>query len=386
MRLVPMRRLAATLVFAVSAPWLAGPAAAQAVERTLHDFDEDVFACFYCTTPPIEGHHRELFGTLSSGGAYGWGILYRYTKEGGFEVLHDFGETLKAIKPVGSLVQLANGDLLGVNDGGKAGRDRPSSLWRYKLDGRFRVLDQFIGPNGKTPDSLMMTNDGRLYGTTYEGGEFKWGVLFTVDESWHIQVVHSFTGGDAGAKPKFAPVLASDGALYGIAQLGGKENLGGIWRYGADGQFELIHSFTAAEGSFPSSKLVQAHDGALYGMMSFGPGDSAHGSIYRLTLDGAFTTVHAFTGPDGSSPLGGLVEDAAGNLLGATESSTNVDTVGTAFKMTLDGTLTTLHHFSPAHDGRYPNGLMLTSTGRAYGAASYGGAFDKGTLWQLTLP
>jgi hypothetical protein len=31
----------------------------------------------------------------------------------------------------------------------------------------------------------MMTIDGRLYGTAYDAGGFKWRVLFTVEESWH---------------------------------------------------------------------------------------------------------------------------------------------------------------------------------------------------------
>ena len=52
-----------------------------------------------------------------------------------------------------------------------------------------------------------------------------------------------------------------------------------------------------------------------------------------------FTVLYKFTGsPDGNSPFGGVVRDAAGNLYGTTELG-GVHGVGTVFKVDASGTL-----------------------------------------------
>lgn len=388
----PARRTVIGFAFAAVVTVSLSPSAAaqQAVEHTIHDFDVATVTCADCTLPPIEGIDGALYGTTPSGGAYNKGVLYRITPYKGYHVLHDFGQDLKSYEPTGAPVQLANGDLFGVTiNPSPGGRERPGALWRLTHEGKYHVLDRFIGPNGARPNALMASPDGRLFGTTTLGGTFNRGVLFTVDAFGRIQPVYSFSSAAGAYLPRYAPLLGSDGAFYGIAQAGGKHGLGAVWRYRpGDGKFQVVHSFGAAadEGTNPSSKLIEGRDGALYGMTRTGPNREGFGTLYRIGPDGNYTTLHTFTGPDGAFPRGGLTEDAAGNLLGATESSTNGSTVGTAFKLAPDGTLTTIYDFVPAHDGEFPTGLMLASNGRAYGVASFGGAFDKGTIWQLTLP
>src|SRR5579871_2875396 len=56
---------------------------------------------------------------------------------------------------------------------------------------------------------------------------------------------------------------------------------------------------------------------------------------------------------------------------------------GTAFKMTLTGTLTTLYNFSGS-DGSGPQGLTLATNGDFYGNAGGGGALNEGLIFKLT--
>jgi hypothetical protein len=60
---------------------------------------------------------------------------------------------------------------------------------------------------------------------------------------------------------------------------------------------------------------------------------------------------------------------------------------GTLFKLGTNGKLTVLHTFAgPASDGAYPEReLLRDSLGNLYGDTEYGGAFNYGALFKLTL-
>jgi uncharacterized repeat protein (TIGR03803 family) len=54
------------------------------------------------------------------------------------------------------------------------------------------------------------------------------------------------------------------------------------------------------------------------------------------------------------------------------------------FKITLSGTLTTLHNFDTT-DGRYPYaGLVQASNGNFYGTTYFGGANSEGAVFKIT--
>jgi hypothetical protein len=94
-----------------------------------------------------------------------------------------------------------------------------------------------------------------------------------------------------------------------------------------------------------------------------------------------------FKREDGSSPNGGLLLDAAGNLYGTTYNGGKYKR-GTAFKLTHqpDGNWkeTILLHFSGKH-GAYPNGeLILDQVGNLYGTTKSSGRFGSGVAFRLS--
>jgi uncharacterized repeat protein (TIGR03803 family) len=98
--------------------------------------------------------------------------------------------------------------------------------------------------------------------------------------------------------------------------------------------------------------------------------------------------LHAFKGTDGNSPQASLVQATDGNLYGTTYLG-GVKNSGTIFKITLDGTLATLHSFCAqpnCTDGSGPTGTLLEATnGNLYGTTQLGGTDGEGVVFSLAV-
>ncbi len=129
-----------------------------------------------------------------------------------------------------------------------------------------------------------------------------------------------------------------------------------------------LHDFDCTvEGCNPvyPQILAQGRDGNLYGTADAG-GTSGMGTVFKMTPAGAVTTLHNFSGTDGQNPDGGLILGTDGNFYGTTRFG-GASNLGTVFKITPAGVLTTLHSFSGS-DGSEPRpGLVQGKNGIFYG-------------------
>ena len=151
--------------------------------------------------------------------------------------------------------------------------------------------------------------------------------------------------------------------------------------------FTTLHIFDFSDGSLPYAGLVQATDGNLYGTTVQG-GTNGGGTVFKITPSGSLKTLHSFCSlsgcADGNALPGGLIQVGNGNLYGTTLQGGPNSGNGTVFKITLSGTLTTLHSFD-ATDGGYPDaGLVQASDGNFYGTTELGGADGEGTIFKIT--
>jgi uncharacterized repeat protein (TIGR03803 family) len=130
--------------------------------------------------------------------------------------------------------------------------------------------------------------------------------------------LHSFLVKSLGSRP-FAPVaLGSDGNLYGTTSADGTNGgQGAVFKVTTNGVATLLHTFTGgADGGDAESALVQWTDGSFYGTTR-GGGVYSNGTVFKITTNGALTTLVQFTGGnDGSVPVGGLVPCPDGNFMG----------------------------------------------------------------------
>ncbi len=190
---------------------------------------------------------------------------------------------------------------------------------------------------------------------------------------------------------------ASDGNFYGMTTYGGASGAGTIYRLTPAGVYTRLHSFSPAtppnyknaDGAFPQAGLVQASDGALYGVTLIG-GTSGFGTLFRITLQGAFTPLYSFSFADanGDNPACTLLVGPDGNLYGTTTSGAPGSVFSFAarvFQATLSGTMTPLHTFNGGADGASSaSSLIVGSDGALYGTTSGGGAQGRGVVFRIT--
>ncbi len=164
-------------------------------------------------------------------------------------------------------------------------------------------------------------------------------------QSYSVIPLHDFAGTD-GQDP-VALVQSSDTSFYGAAALGGA-GYGTVFHLTTSG-FTTLHQFAGPDGAYPNG-LILAADGTLYGTSSGGNTacPSGCGTVFHIDSQGNFSTVYAFSGPDGQYPTN-LLQGQDGNLYGTTEDPGPV----VVFKLTPAGALSTVYTF--CSQGACPN-------------------------------
>jgi uncharacterized repeat protein (TIGR03803 family) len=108
-------------------------------------------------------------------------------------------------------------------------------VFKVNTSGKLTVLHTFEGGSndGAAPIAGVVRDSvGNLYGTTDDGGglsctngDFGCGVVFKIDASNTFTILHAFTGGSDGLGPS-GVTLDSAGNLYGPAGEGGDTSCG----------------------------------------------------------------------------------------------------------------------------------------------------------------
>lgn len=365
-----------------------------------------------------------LYGTTSSGGAYGYGTVFELspTANGWNEtVLYSFCEQgcLEGSSPWASLQLDSEGNLYGTTQFGGAHSMGTVFELSKAANGSWgeKVLYSFCSAtncaDGSVPDApVIFGAEGQLYGTTSEGGQGAClgdgsgcGVAFELtpgaNGQWNETVLYTFTGGDDGGTPIAGLVSDASGNLYGNTWLAGANlrgvvyelsNVSGAWTE------TVIHPFceyqSCFDGTYPKATLALGPDGAIYGTTGGGgkqsnSEDTGYGVVFRLESSGGVWTenvLYAFSGADGDYPFGGVVFDASGNLYGTTVDG-GTGNLGTVFELSPSGNgweETVLHSFSGQDDGSEAYGtLLIDGAGHLLGTTLHGGAAGDGTVFAI---
>lgn len=225
----------------------------------------------------------------------------------------------------------------------------------------------------------------------------------------------------AGGSQPDSRLILDAGNLYGLAEYGGAYSAGALFELSSTGgggwTESAAFSFDTPFSYEPTGPLALDGAGNLYGTtLSGGRGQACqsericYGTVFKLTSrsGGGFTAsfLHAFTdqGADGYDPHGGVVRDASGNLYGTTvaggtgvcqSSGGPAVGCGTVFELSpVEGgsyAFKVLHNFqgavlgAPGRDGQAPYGnLVLDAEGNLYGTTTSSGAYNGGTVFELS--
>ena len=338
-----------------------------------------------------------LYGTAQDGMPGAKGTIYRVNEDGSRTLMFNFNDgPAPGAFGAGPFGKLAIGFPLTIYGVTSAGGAYDHGVLFRLVGSSMTVLHHFQDPDvlppgseGAVPSGVAFGSDGKLYGTTRRGGTAGRGTVFRLDGFSTVTFIHSFDplGGTGGSEPVGDLTLASDGNLYGATYYGGVPCLGfgcgTVFRITPGGVVEVVHAFTELNyynGVGATGGLTEGAGGKLYGIWS-------GGTLYSLTFDGAYTPLHRLSGQEGNTPNGNLLTGFGGHLYGTTRGG-GANGHGTIFRWSADGTFTTLHAFEGGAGGRGPvTGLARRpSDGHLFGTTQLGGTNDVGLLFRVRMP
>jgi len=302
-----------------------------------------------------------------------------------FTALHKFtGGANDGCNPGAKVALDDAGNIYGTTDFCNPNGD--GVVFKLAPDGTETILHAFTGgADGSQPDgAVTLMRNGDMIGTTTSGGANGNGTLFKLSNKGKLKVLHDFTSDD-GAEARGNLYRDRLGNFYGTALFSGVNSAGTVFKYGSDGTFTVLHAFNGTDGEFPEHGVVADTAGNLYGVTAFGGADD-EGTVFKIDTGGNFSTVYSFTGgTDGGFLYGRLDIDSDGNLYGSTADG-GTSKAGTVFKLTPDGTLTTLYNFTGGTDGASPEGDMLLVGKNLYSTANAGGdpSCQCGVVYEIT--
>jgi hypothetical protein len=408
---------------------LASTASAEWKEKVLYSFQGGADAGSVPVGGVVFDKQGNLYGVTSDGG--GVYQLAPPAKKGGAwteSVLHVFKGNTEGdgATPEGGLVIDAVGNLYGTTAYGGTGNcvllgilygcgtvyelsppKQKGGAWTETILYSFPTAKQGYFPWG----DLVFDGAGNLYGATdfgggkgttcdpyyqYCGTVFELSPPKTKGGKWTEKILHAFAGGTDGANPNGGLVLDNKGNVYGTTYGGGNES-GECGTGGCGTAFELerpnkksrvwteevLYRFSGQDGANPAAGAVFGAHGDLYGTVYAGAVGGS-GAVFCLAAPAGGgglrkeTLLHRFSdGNDGTSPEGGLILDASGNLYGTALGGETHGGVVFRLRPPQHGDswpLTVLYNFIGPPDADHPTaGLVFDTKGNLYSTTEWGG-------------
>jgi uncharacterized repeat protein (TIGR03803 family) len=283
----------------------------------------------------VEGTDGFLYGTTSENGANGFGTVFKLSKSGAIQTLHNFCGTENCSDGAnpGFLMQALDGNFYG--DTGPT--DPPTSvLYRMSPVGGFKVLHTFdtkSQPDGTGVYGMVQAADGNLYGTTVAGEQFKpYNSVFRFDPaSGQYTILHGFNTPNINLPgvATSAPALTSTGELFGL-QAGSE-----LYEISLAGKYQKIGGLSTTD--FFDGNILQASDGNLWG--DFTGGDcSGQSIVFAATTAGSVLQDLTLDCTTIGEQAGAMLQAADGKFYGVTYgnggvSSTDFVTNGTIWSI-----------------------------------------------------
>ena len=286
-----------------------------------------------------------LYGTAGLGGPHGNGVAFSLTKVGTtwfYKVLYSFcaqsnctdgGKPAAGLSYKGQASGAAwnkSSPLFGTTTAGGAHDNgtvfeltHSGSQWSYT------VIHDVI--SGQNPNAPLVDASGNLFISSASGGTHDGGNLYKLDSgTWHETTIHNFcaeTNCTDGNQPKGRLALDANGNIFGVTLQGGAADNGVVFEHPTTGGISVGYNFCSAANCADGGNAIGlsfAGGGTFFGATQTG-GANDGGTVFKLVQkNGALSenVLHSFCGQahcaDGYAPAAAPIEDASGNLFGAT--------------------------------------------------------------------
>jgi len=339
----------------------------------------------------IESVDGNFYGAAAGGGTgmNAQGTIFKITPAGELSVIYSFAENPDGSLPngsaPGSLVEGIDGFLYGTTS--ENGANGFGTVFKLSKSGKIQVLHNFCGTetcsDGANPGFFMQAIDGNFYGGT--GPTLPpTSVLYRMTPTGAFKVLHTF---DTKSQPDgagiFGMVQAADGNLYGTTVAGEQfQPFNSVFRFApATGDYTVLHGFNTPNinlADVATSDLALTSTGELFGLQ-------AGSKLYEISLAGKFKELSILSTTNFFD--GNILEASDGNLWGDFDGG-DCGGQGIAFAATTSGSELQNLTFECNTVGEQPGAMIQAANGKFYGVTvGNGGAstdsITNGTTWTI---
>jgi len=177
-----------------------------------------------------------LFGTTTTGGQFNSGTIFQISADGTETVLYSFcsqADCTDGLYPTAGFMLAADGNFYGVTNVG--GTDNWGLIFKFSRESGYAVLHRFCNEcgDGVAPyGAPVMDAAGNLFGTTMENGAYSGGTIYQLKSSY--QVIYNFCAQadcSDGVAAEGTMIMDSAGNLFGTAAGGGTAHGGTVFEF-----------------------------------------------------------------------------------------------------------------------------------------------------------
>jgi len=334
----------------------------------------------------FESVDGNFYGAATGGGTglNAQGTVFKITPSGQLSVIYSFAEQPNGSLPYGaaptSLIEGTDGFLYGTTlvDGANG----LGTVFKLSKTGTIQDLHDFCSAltcsDGAYPAFIQQALDGKFYGATGPSG-FPADVLFRISSTGTFKVLHTF---DTKSQPDgggaFGLLQAPDGIFYSTTVAGAQNNpFNSVFSFNpTTSAYKILHGFIFP--NYASSNLAQTANGELFGLKT-------NSLLYQISTAGKYRQIGVLSS---TQYLDGEILFASdGNLWGNFQGGDCSDQ-GMVFAATTAGSV--LHNitFDCNTVGQQLGPMIQAADGKFYGTTFGSGvattdSITNGTIWVI---
>jgi uncharacterized repeat protein (TIGR03803 family) len=395
-----MKRLYLCAIVMAGAAFLATPARGQS-ETVIYSLPEGIGS----GAPLMQTKGGTLYFVASAAGI-GYGAVYRLSERDGAwqgRPVYEFSGN-DGTYPHAELLE-GSGSFYGVTaEGGRYGVGTVFSLTHAGGAWTESVVYSFTGAlDGGNPSQALLWDSASksFFGVTPNNDPNTpphCGSIFNLWPDGSEQNLYLFQNGTDGCLPttKLHELRSgSEFSLVGATRFGGTPNGYGtvytLTKHGGRWREAVIHAFNDTDGAWPADLLVDKQ-GNIFGVAS-GGGSYDEGVVFELSKRGGQwqeQVLYDFTGAHGENPFG-ISQDAGTGTLYGTTGYGGANGRGTVYALRRSHgawTQSVIYSFGSGTDAQYPYARPVydPQANALYGTTFFGGAFNGGAVYAISLP